>query len=534
MNKISLFVTLLLIFGFVGAAIPDGCYTSVPDYKLVCTNLSDGNQLCAEEIVDYHFEIDPSIVPKIHTVRIDPTTVNVSDNVRVVVAVNDTYGIDGVTVKIGKGSKALSFAYGFDNGNGVWAEDINAPDSNGEYHVEVTATNLCGNTATDDSKTLNVVGGSSGDGNDNEHFDVDVSAGCANEDANVTVLRRGTERGVSSANVVLNYNGSKMDSAKTDDDGNAVVTPKYKGSYELVVSHSGYDTKTKTFSVSCVHEENEGSETVETYYNVSWLPVEDQSFYAGAKSVVEVKLQNTGNGEAKGVALDVVNCPAGWECGIAPSTTVAIGSDKTLTAYAWFVVPENEAKGEKVIMLSSKIGDESDKATFKAEIKPKETSNMSAEEADALAAINKMSGDIENAKKEGLNVTNATSLLADAQEAYINGNYGGAQSYSTLILAQLADEKGASTLGQLGEGNGNFVIDANMLGMVAVVVVALLILALVTVYFTSGRTKQATEGTNSEEGGAGEAAANAKTEITEAETNAASEEPLVKRGRKRK
>jgi hypothetical protein len=497
MDRMSLFVMLLLACSIV-SAIPDECYMEFQVPYIVCDGPTPWD--CHMEYRTER-EVNPFIQPQIVSVRVEPTSVYVNDDVTVEVDAKDAtisgnggVGIKEVKVSIGSRSTSLSLDSG-DAVEGTWKGSIKAPGE-GKHAVEVEVEDLCLHVYRgDDEATLTVLS-SGGNDDENKDLDVGIGAGCANEAANVTVTEKGNGISVEGATVVLNYKDSEVDSDKTDGDGKATVTPASEGDYELVVLRSGYNAETETFSIKCTRESGagEGGEgsagAVEAYYNVTWLPINEQLFYAGAKNVVEAVLQNTGNGEARGVGLSVVNCPANWECGIAPDTPVVIGPNETFDAYAWFVVPENESENEKTILLSSNIENKSDEVTFKAGIKLKETANVSAEEAEAFDAINKMNAEIENARKEGINVSGATNLLVDAQDAYASNDYGHAQSYATLILAQLAEEAAAAKE-QTGETKEKLPeVGADMLGMVAVVVVALLIIALVAVYFTSRKTKK--------------------------------------------
>lgn len=380
--------------------------------------------------------------------------------------------------------EATTIELAFDNESGLWDGTMDAPSSAGEYGITVKAWDDADNgPAIDNGSSLDVY--SSGGGDEDKDFRVDVKTGCAKEPVNITVTYH--NKGVSGASVKLLY---RQDSShvtnvgenETDSKGNATLITPFEGNYELTVKRTGYNMVTKTFSINCTFEptppENET-------YHVRWLLVGDKTLQPGKNNSITASVKNEGNKSAYSISFSVSNCPVGWSCGITPAFASSLGANETLEVKPWFVVPANESMDEIYLLLKLAVGQGSDYESFKATINVTQKNGTDEEMKKAYEGINSAVDEIEKANSDGKDVTNATNKLAEAQDAYAKGDYQTAYLLSTEAeeLAKNAPEKGGGS-----NGGTALQLDSNtlMIGGAAVAVVIVLAIAAYFMFFRKG------------------------------------------------
>ena len=349
--------------------------------------------------------------PVIKSVSLSDSSVNEGDEVTVKANVSDNIGMDWVKVKVGDDTYTMPYS----SSSGLYEEELNAPDTNGTYKVNVTAQDKAGNLAYNDSLTLTV----SESSEELETMTVTITGNCS--DITVT-SSAGTgvyatlQYHSSTAGWITVVNGTKL----TDSDGKAKFPITSSGDYKAVCTKSGYNEKTSSvFSASSCTSVPECTA--------------DANCTGGKKCV---------NGTCVTPAPACTaneNCSSNKKCvsGSCVSVSCPCGviSNHSCVAYECC---NNEDCNEM----------ETCNTTTHYCIPAVQNVTNGSEAKDAVDNANDT---ISAAKLDGKNTTEAEDFLAQAEEAFESGDYEGAlllaskakqAALSASVLSKSVNEKG--------------------------------------------------------------------------------------------
>jgi hypothetical protein len=354
--------------------------------------------------------------PVIKSVSLSDSSVNEGDEVTVKANVSDNIGMDWVKVKVGDDTYTMPYS----SSSGLYEEELNAPDTNGTYKVNVTAQDKAGNLAYNDSLTLTV----SESSEELETMTVTITGNCSE----ITVTSSaGTgvyatlQYHSSTAGWITVVNGTKL----TDSDGKAKFPITSSGDYKAVCTKSGYNEKTSSvFSApSCT----------------SVPECTADANCTGGKKCVDgacVTPACTAN----------ENCSSNKKCAsgscVSVSCPCGVISNHSCVAYECCSNSDCQSGKECVNTTHTCVTTSVQNIT---------------NESEAENAIDGANDTISAAKLEGKNITEAEDFLAQAEEAFESGNYDGA-----LLLASKAKQAAlsASVLSKSVNENGLFEMPA--------------------------------------------------------------------------